>query len=625
MLEPGNRTLLLDALRPPPGYELDLAVGTSYTLDLHALLMAPLAFAMFAWEQDDEDPTLNVIASLEAVRRYADRIHVFTQSGGIAVPPEYRTLVAYLEDTIHEVTAPQGGIFHPKVWVLRFRETNDSSFSYRMLCLSRNLTFDRSWDTVLSLEGSPSKEPTQSGPVADFVRSLPSLALQPVPPTTTDAIEQLASELRAVTFEPPEGFDELRFLPLGLARHTHFPVVDGGHDRLVCVSPFITAGTISRLAKAAQQGLLISRPESLARLGSAALNGFEQLFVLNDDAQPTTEDSFQEESDRPPIDLTSELAAEESSIELLGLHAKIYVADNGERSTVWVGSANATDAALHTNVEFMVELTGPKDRCGIEVLLGAEDKEPSFGTLLLPYLAEDQPKEATELEQAFEELDQAARLIAGLGWRLEVSEETTDLYELAARAKEPVPEQGLGGLSLRCWPISLRREVDGRHLRAGEDAITFGSFSFDRITPFLGFELSAPGLKQWPKRFVVRAELVGAPVDRKKRLVGSLLKNAADFLIYLRFLLSDPSDSQTTLEDLTPSGNGEAWAGMFGARYESVLEPMLKALSSDPSRLDHIASLINDLQSTDDGISRIPTGFLEVWNPIWSVRSETRL
>ena len=51
MLEPGNRRLFLESLRPPEGYTFDLAVGTTYTLDLLALLSIPLAFT-FADAQD---------------------------------------------------------------------------------------------------------------------------------------------------------------------------------------------------------------------------------------------------------------------------------------------------------------------------------------------------------------------------------------------------------------------------------------------------------------------------------------------------------------------------------------------------------------------------------------------
>jgi hypothetical protein len=43
MLDPHDRASLYEALRPPAGYDLDCAVGTSFTLDLEALLTAPTA------------------------------------------------------------------------------------------------------------------------------------------------------------------------------------------------------------------------------------------------------------------------------------------------------------------------------------------------------------------------------------------------------------------------------------------------------------------------------------------------------------------------------------------------------------------------------------------------------
>ncbi len=47
MLDPEERLLLLDALRPPEDYRLSFAIGTTYSLDLLALLTAPLGFTLF--------------------------------------------------------------------------------------------------------------------------------------------------------------------------------------------------------------------------------------------------------------------------------------------------------------------------------------------------------------------------------------------------------------------------------------------------------------------------------------------------------------------------------------------------------------------------------------------------
>jgi hypothetical protein len=62
--------------------------------------------------------------------------------------------------------------------VLRFAAP-DQPVVYRFLCLSRNLTFDRSWDTILLLEGrllEQEKEIAVNRPLSDFVAAVPELA-----------------------------------------------------------------------------------------------------------------------------------------------------------------------------------------------------------------------------------------------------------------------------------------------------------------------------------------------------------------------------------------------------------------------------------------------------------------
>ncbi len=88
MLEPDRRLLLLDALRPPPGMSLEAAVGTTFSVDLEALLLAPIAFALFdarLAETGDPERT-DPLAVMEAVRRHASRIDMFCQAGQIKMP-----------------------------------------------------------------------------------------------------------------------------------------------------------------------------------------------------------------------------------------------------------------------------------------------------------------------------------------------------------------------------------------------------------------------------------------------------------------------------------------------------------------------------------------------------------
>jgi hypothetical protein len=149
MLDPNERTLLFEALRPPENYALDYAIGTTYSLDLIALLSTPLAFALLDRTNRAGQLVSDPGVLLNALRRCADRITVFSQAGEVKVPAGHAQLVAFLERCVVEVTAPKGGVFHPKLWALRYAREGYPN-RYRVICSSRNLTFDRSWDTVVS-------------------------------------------------------------------------------------------------------------------------------------------------------------------------------------------------------------------------------------------------------------------------------------------------------------------------------------------------------------------------------------------------------------------------------------------------------------------------------------------
>ena len=69
MLEPGRRRLFLDTLRPPNGYLLSRAVGTTFTLDLMALLSVPLAFTFRDAQDGEGQLAIEPLTVLEGARR----------------------------------------------------------------------------------------------------------------------------------------------------------------------------------------------------------------------------------------------------------------------------------------------------------------------------------------------------------------------------------------------------------------------------------------------------------------------------------------------------------------------------------------------------------------------------
>jgi hypothetical protein len=223
MLAPADRRLLLDVLAPPAGYSLDHALGTTYTLDLLALLRVPLAATALPWSGSKGGPVDNPFALLTALRRNAGRVSLFCHAGATKVPANHIPLLAFLESSVHPVTPPtRGGVFHPKCWLLRFTPEYDGEpVRYRLLVLSRNLTFDRSWDTALSLDGElleRQRRNSPNRPLAEFFAALPAMASaagHALPTVANERIELLTSEVRRVEWSLPEAFDAIAFHPIG--------------------------------------------------------------------------------------------------------------------------------------------------------------------------------------------------------------------------------------------------------------------------------------------------------------------------------------------------------------------------------------------------------------------------
>jgi hypothetical protein len=652
MLEPEQRLLLLDALRPPPGFVLDRAVGTTFSLDLAALLTAPVGFALLDREATDGRPVTDPIALLEAVRRNADRIDIFCQAGMIALPPQFRPIVSYLESTVHEVVPPDSrAIFHPKVWLIRYqsadphRGSDPASKRFRFLCLSRNLTFDRAWDTVLRFEGMAGTTSTDANvQLARFVRALPGLTVRGIDSRVTAEIDALADELRTVRFEAPDGFERYVFWPLGIDddRARQWPF-QSRIDRLLIVSPFLTQGCLDRLRRRRSEGdILVSRPESLDRVGGAAIARFAETLTLSGDSDPAdaTDEGTEQAVDNANASLsgpapsggsavaTDESVAERPGAEMRGLHAKLFVADAGWRAHVWTGSANATDAAFGGNVEFLVQLEGRKDRCGVDAVVGRRDGVLSLRSMLESYAPPSaDPKQPTDRELLERLLDEARRSLAGLQFSATVRASGEDRFavRLASLPSDRAVEHvEWSGLTVHCHPLSVPATY-GEPVDVGRAGVEveFDPLSFEALTSFFAFRI---GGRLRDERvdvgFLVNAPLVGAPTDRRERILVSLLENRGDLMRFLLFLLGGRSDDVMSVE-LGPSllaGSGSTNGAPTSVEWQNLFEPMVRALAGDLHQLDDIARLISDLRRTEAGRRVIPEDWDQVWEPIWSAR-----
>lgn len=606
-LTPESRVLLTDALRPPAGYRLDVAVGTTYSLNLTALLLAPLSFALFEVDSAERLERVDPIRLLEAARRYADRTTVFCQAGGIHVPSNYRSILTFVEDSVLEVVPPhEGSIFHPKIWALRFVD-QDSAHLHRVVILSRNMTLDRSWDTALSLDEDP-EGVISAAPAASFVADLPALAVRALAPERAGEIADLARTLGRVSLAPPAPFTGGELLPIGLSDKRVWPFPREA-KRLLAISPFLTRSAIRSIGKVSPSRVLLSRAEALDLLGAQAVEGWDVNVlqraaegVVGDDIEAgiaTDVDGFREAHD--------------------GLHAKTFILDlPGGESTVVTGSANLTSATWGTNVEFDATLVGPTRECGVDAVLNGAPDAPGLAQLLqnyTPTTAEGLPDPAFDTSKILEAFHQQ---LAVAGPILDVTRTEEDASTVTLTVEIP---RDLPGKTL-VWPASLPRDAHAKPLGSPLS----WTLSPRNITPFVAVETTAgEGDARVTRQCTIRASLTGAVDSRRSDAVFDILRSKEDVLRYLVLLLGDPS-YETLFAQAAGSG-GERYVGSDNSVTSvdiALFEPLVRAVGRDEDALARVASLVEELRALPRGDGLVPDGFEHLWGVVWGVHQEQR-
>jgi hypothetical protein len=620
MLPPNQRELYLSALRPPAGFQLDRAIGTTYSLDLITLLSFPLSFALLDRTNDEGKLDRNPVALLHALRTYANRLTIFCQAGGIAVPAQRHPLYAHLEEAIIPVRK-EGAAFHPKIWLLRFTSPGES-VHYRFLCLSRNITGDPSWDTLLALDGEVAERQrafAKNHPLANFLLALPGLAAEQLNERHARAVALLSDELRRVRFDLPEPFTDYEFYPMGLPGFPA-PELPEGTRHLLVLSPFLSASFLKDIAEEAP-AILISREESLDAIDAATLKKFEQVFAIVESASGDDEAAETAEIPAPTVNPPDDPSPEAAH----GLHAKLYLADAGWDSDLWSGSANATSAGFHHNVEFLTRLTGKKSKVGIDAFLDGVSGSKGFSQFLAPYPIPESPPAVNAVAEANAKAAEEMRsMIAALPLRLEIAPEDK-LYRLTLRTRASAP--ALINATAVAWPITLAESaaVPLTPSFSGQD-IAFEGLSSQALTAFLAVRITAGrGQDSAKLRFVLKLPLVGAPQDRFENLLHHVLSDPANVLRYLLFLIHhDSLDSGRITDIFAPAHDPAGRRGANGAGLIPLFEELSRALATQPELLDGVRTLVDDLRKTEEGAALLPPNFDSLWKPIWSARETLR-
>jgi len=577
MLAPDARAVLLDQLRPPIGYRLDAAVATTFTLDLAAALVPPLAFAAIEL-RGTPDP----VTALEAVRSCADRVDVFCQAGQIAVPAQASDLMAFLEPMVHEVRRPRPGhLFHPKIWVLRYTCDGEAP-RHRLLCVTRNLTREHSWDAVVRLDGAVTGGPKAANrPLAQLLRALPWLAITSLPDARVDRVMALADEVRHVVWERPDCVDEISFHVFGVTGVRPAPDFTG--YRHLVVAPFLNDAGLDTVAPDSPNAAVVSRVDDLDRLSpdsAVRITSYVVSAVAGLDDPSGSDDPADQQI-------------------LAGLHAKLYVAERNRRAHVFIGSANATDAAFGGNVEILVELVGGATKLGVGTFLA--DDAP-FRAILEEYDTSGgaEPDAADEAQRV---LDDIVRDLACISYTATVNISDDD-YRVAVstQAALPIPAGYDATAEL------LTRAGEARQLTPNEPADAhYVGVPLADVTPFVVLRVrSWEGLRRGT---VVRAVLVNDPAGRLDEVLARQVDTPEKFLRFLALLLGLANPALL----LNGRRHGDRARNSRTGVAPGVFELVLRALADRPDALADLDRLVRRLQATDTGRRVLPDGFDTLW------------
>ena len=613
MLLPTNRLTLIDAMRPPAGFGLESAMAVTFTLNLSALLAAPAAFAIAGLRDTTDDAVGSTpVELIHALRTHAHKLTVFSEVGGISLPPPSRAF-AFLERAVVPVKAPMGGIVHPKVWVLRYQPSGDPSDSepterLRVLIASRNLTFDESWDTLLRLDQTSDTRGATLDGVGSLFRGLLNAAVGEVEPEHQDRVRSLAEALQTALFELPAGVDDLAIHVFGLGDAS--PPFPGNPDRALVISPFLTDDFFRRVYRMPVD-TLVSRQEALDGLQEGTLESISNKYVFDDGspfehADPAGERTPAEAGQGPGGAAPPRPSPADPGRPLVGVHAKVFAFDMGGQTRLFIGSANATGPAFGGNVELLAELRGPVSELGIDRLLDGDGDDPGLRELFHPYRPGAEPSPPPNGSPALDHMRGriARQVIRGC---VNKTGETGQEWAVTYRSAESLP--AIDDVEIHCWPLTT--PGNRRQVGTAEPLEVRFETSLEALSGFLAFELTHESGEQ--TSFAVPVPLVGVPGHRMGSLVAVLIGNAERFLRYLMALLYDDSDQLDIREvsrtlDRSPSDGA-------GSISFAVLERLLRTMRSDPLRLSGLHPLIADLGADD----ALPPGFAELWDAIHRV------
>lgn len=604
MFNPNNDRLDYgQLLAPPAGFELDFAVGTTYSLDLDALVGASMALSLS--EETDSVLMNNPVCLLEALRDTGDKVALFCENGQIHYPNRVNHLYILLEKMVFPVAVhKKRGMaaypsFHPKIWLIRYRNKRNEH-RYRVIVLSRNLTFDRSWDITCSMDGYLGETVTDKNePLCDFLRYLAG-QLSPDENGRRKArgIRSMIRELDHVVFQLDDKdlkwFHDYSFIPNGIPgssglpyKVSETPLFRNTFHEIVIISPFLSGDIIRSFNDRNRNSLirndrymLITRAMSLEKLKAEDISNFmDDIYVIKENV----------------ADGEAAISEDTESVQRQDIHAKVYMIRKNTETDLYLGSLNASHNAVHGNVEFMLCLRTYRSNLNMDKMKAAlfgkdpEGSENPFEKVRFMENSEPKEEQSNRLEAVIKEIGRSNphAVITGEG-------EGSYTAEVSFR---PVDTKGY---QVNIQPLLARKEAPFA------EHVIFAGLTMLQVSEFYVITVS-DGEVSSSRVLMIPTE--GLPEEREKTVVSSIVKDQESFYRYIAFLLGDENVlSFLEAEELSGKGNGPFRSKQY--TVPALYEKMLRTAAAAPEKFKGIEYLMKSI--SEDGI--IPDEFRKLYD-----------
>ena len=596
--EKSDRLNYCKMLTCPEGYTLDFALGTTYSLDLETL--TAVCFAFGADSEFSESIMNNPVILLNAFQKVSDRILVFSEPGQIHLPNKITKLDFLLEKMVVPVLLEKDGnrypAFHPKIWVLRYINI-DGEYLYRLLVLSRNLTFDRNWDFCFTIDSKEDKKQSNGKEVSDFIDFL----IHTIPNTLShyeqkmSVLTELSKEIRQVFFDTNnKDFSNFIFMPLGIGKKSYHIYEERllnrykSFDELIVFSPFISNEMMEEFNQNGRNSgrhkrTLFTRDFSLKKIGNKNLTNFD-VYTIKDTIYDGEE-------------IISEDSEEESGKQHQDIHAKLYQLDYKKEHYFYFGSANATYNGFNKNVEVLCRLDSDGYQCSKfkHDLLG--DKiNSAFQKVDISKLEE---KSEDTNKTISDRLEQGIKDICHMQSVGVVNKSSEEKFDLTLNIEIP------SDFDKTNYEVKL---FNCKKNAALEEKMEFKDLELMELSEF--YIISAKALNENGEEVcverIIKIHTAPIPEEREKIVVKSIINNRETFFEYISYVLTDDfilTSFENTNKKLLGLEHSEK------ADMPAIYEKLLKTCLMDNSR-------IKDLQFVMDNVDDknvIPEDFRKLY------------